>query len=161
MILAIPALYRYIGFALIIALVLGGLYLKGRSDGKAVVQAVLDKQRAVWQAEHDAQVTETKRIEASLASKHEAIVHDLQNQIRAGESSVVGLSRRLRLATSSRVCPLSSDPAVASGDQEGRLADSLAELERRTDAAWAAAAAEYARKRACIAAYDAAVEATQ
>ena len=158
---AIPLIGRYIGFALVIALALGGLYLKGRSDGKAVVQAVLDEQRAVWQAEHDAQVAETRRIEASLASKHEAIVHDLQNQIRAGESSVAGLSRRLRLAASRGSCPLSVDSAAPTGDQEGRLADSLAELERRTDAAWAAAAAEYARKRACIAAYDAAVEATQ
>ena len=158
MIAAIPVLWRYLGGALVVLLLLGGIYLKGRSDGKAVVQAVLDEQRAVWQTGYNRQVAETHAKEAQWAARLKEVEDDLQVKMVAAESSVGGLTRRLRLATASAgKCALREDPSAAGDDNEGEgpVSEGVEEIERDSDATWAAAARAATALDACIDAYEA------
>ena len=158
MIAAIPVLWRYLGGVLVVLLLLGGIYLKGRSDGKAVVQAVLDEQRAVWQTDYNRQVAETRAKEAQWANRFKEIENDLQVKMVAAESSVGGLTRRLRLATASAgKCAVREDsPAVGDDNEgEGSVSEGIEEIERDSDATWAAAARAATALDSCIDAYEA------
>ena len=112
MIAAIPALYRYLGAALIALLLVGAIYFKGRSDGKAVVQAVLDEQRATWQEQFDNQSRETALKEAAWAAKSKEIENALQARLAAATFDGATLADRLRDYSRRRSCPLS--PASSS-----------------------------------------------
>lgn len=126
MIAAIPLLWRWLGGALIVVLVLGGIYLKGRSDGKAVVQAELDAQRATWQGQFDRQAAETARIEEARDQLKWRIERELEPRLAAATDRGATLAERLRQHTSRRVCALSEaagGPALPDG-ASGIAADS-------------------------------------
>lgn len=114
MIAAIPALWKYLGAILIVFLVVGGIYGKGRSDGKAVVQAVLDDQRAAWQGQFDRQSRKTAAQEAAWAAKTQEVENALQARLDAATVDSITLADRLREYTRRRSCPLSQAAGTAS-----------------------------------------------
>jgi len=88
-------LYLYLAAGLFALSLLGGAYFKGKSAGKAEIQAILDEQRAVWQAEYDKQVAETARIQAEWdRSKEREGEINARLQVVSLESA--DFSRRLR-----------------------------------------------------------------
>ncbi len=156
MIFGLPKLYGYLGIALAVLLAVGAIYGKGRSDGKQVIQARLDEQRETWKTAFDKQAAETKQTEAVWAARLKEQERGLQAKLDAAESSVGGLSRRLRLATvSAGQCAVSGDSAATGepSDASG-VSTGIAEIERDADAAWAAAARDSARLTACQLAYN-------
>lgn len=108
----LPKLYAYGAAAVIAALFMGGIYLKGRSDGKAVVQAVLDAQRATWIAAYEKQKAETDRIQDEW-NKAKEIERELQERLGVVSSDAADIARRLRLATRQCRRPLPEAPAPA------------------------------------------------
>lgn len=127
-------LYGYLGIALAALLAVSGIYVKGRSDGKAVVQVLLDAQRATWQAEHDKQVAETARIQAEWdrSQKRESEIN-ARLQVVTLESA--GLTRSLR-DYRARLRALSA--LAESTGQPDPTAGESADLERAEAAHYAA-----------------------
>jgi hypothetical protein len=108
----------------------GVVYGKGKSVGRAEIQAVLDEQRAVWQADFDKQVAETARVQAAWDSTKER-ERAANEKLAVATADGAGLSERLRIATRGRRCPV---PAAAGVGTEpgaaGEVADLGAEIER-------------------------------
>jgi predicted nucleic acid-binding Zn-ribbon protein len=130
-------LYLYLAAVLIGLSLLGGLYFKGRSDGKAVVQAVLDKQRATWQAEYDKQVAETARVQAEWdRSKEREGEINARLQVVSLESAdfsrrLRDYRARLRALSEAASTPAESDAASGiAGDLEQAEADHIAACSR-------------------------------
>lgn len=122
MISVIPALYRYLGGILILALVVGGIYFKGRSDGKEVVQAELDAQRATWQQQFDKQSADTARIEEQRDQLTWRIENELQPKLAAVTAGADDLAGKLRQYTRRRVCAVSEAAgSTAVPDSAGRV----------------------------------------
>jgi negative regulator of sigma E activity len=141
MIFGIPKLYGYAAIALAVLLAVTGIYSKGRSDGKAVVQAVLDAQRAAWQAEYDKQVAETARIQGEWdRTKEREREIDARLQVVTLESA--NLSRSLR-DYRARIRALSE---AASTPAESDFASGIAgDLERAEEAHLSACARDSER----------------
>jgi hypothetical protein len=136
--------------AILIAAVLGGYFY-----GKSEVTALWEADKAVWQANYDKQVKETDRVNAERESKAQEIEDALKQQLVAAESSVSGLSRRLRLASSRGVGTVSCDSSVGGGTEPASgVSDSIEEIERDSDATWTAAATDSARFTACQLKYN-------
>lgn len=133
--------YKLLGAILAASLLLGGVYLRGRHDGKAVVQAVLDAQRGVWQADYDKQVAETARIQAEWdRSKEREGEINARLQVVTLESANISRSlrdyrSRLRALSEAAATPAESDLASRESD----------DLERAEEAHYAACARDAQR----------------
>ena len=149
----IPLLYRYVGGALIFFLLLGGVYLKGRSNGADSVQRKFDAYKNTAQLAYDKQKAENDRIQGEWDKLKEQ-ERERKVEFDAAKSNVAGLTRRLRLASASN-CP-AAGPAFPAGVGEptGEVPDSVGEVERDADAAWTAAGQDAAALNYCVPAYN-------
>jgi hypothetical protein len=114
----IPAPYRFIALALIAAVIVGGAYLKGRGDGKAVVQAELDEQRATWQQQFDRQVADSAAKEAEFKAIAKAKEDEIKASLEAATVAGADLAARLRNHQRAGRCAV-SQPAGAAGGADG------------------------------------------
>lgn len=147
----IPLPYRLLGGALIALLLFGGVYFKGRSDGRAVIQAKLDEQRATWQGQFDRQAAATEAKEAAWAAKSKEIEDALQVRLETATADGASLSERLRDYQRARRCPLPQAPGAApdvagpARGTEGDEATGRDPVERATGAVFAACARDSTR----------------
>jgi hypothetical protein len=117
----IPILYRYVGGALVVLLVLGGLYLYGYNKGQDNVQAKFDDYKNAAQVAYDKQVAENKTKEAINEKLSRRIQDELEPALATATADGASLARRLR-NHSSRSCALpakgqgTGSPVEASGE---------------------------------------------
>lgn len=139
-----------------VAILCFGAYLKGRSDGAEKIQDRWDVEKIVQAEAFQQAVANKELVEEQRDVALKEIADELEPKLAAAESSVAGLARRLRLATSRpRDCPVPGDPAPADGDRgAGGVSDGTLEAERLADETWAAAARDSTRLTACQLAYE-------
>lgn len=149
-------IYRLLGAVLLLAVIGAGAYIRGCSDGRKDGQAELAQARMAWQMSFDKQELASQQTEAMWAERAKEIQDGLQTKLDAAESSVSGLSRRLRIATSRGVGTVSCNPAVASGDRggSGPVPEGAGEIEQDADATWATGLRADAALSACVQAYN-------
>lgn len=135
-------------FAILAAVAFGG-YTKGKEE----VQKLWNADRLVATEALAKATEETRGKEAELRMSKEKR-DELVAQRDEAVGSVAGLSRRLRLASRSSGCSLPEDAAAAGGDSPGAVPDGVGEIERDSDAAWAAAALDSTGLTQCRARYE-------
>jgi hypothetical protein len=150
----IPVLWRYLGGFLIVVMLVGAIYLKGRTDGANKVQKVLDAQRLEWQEEFDKQVQTTQRIQEGWNAAREQ-ADEIQARLNVVSADGITLAQRLRehsrrssctvpAVTGSAIEPEPSGGEPADGDPVGRA----------TEAHFAACARDAERLNGWIAFYE-------
>lgn len=144
-----------------------GVYLLITGYGRSEYKRGRVEVEAEWQNERLLQDTALAKANAHTASvelERERALKEIEDELKpklvAADAAVAGLSRRLRLATTTTAaCATSSGlpggSTAASVDPAGAVPGGIAEIERDADAAWRAAAADAVNLDACIAAYHA------
>lgn len=107
----IPVLYRYIGGFLVFFLLLGGAYLKGKANGKEMVQAKFDRYKEVAQLAYDRQVAKTAEIQAQWDKSQER-ESEIKAKLQVVTLESADLSRSLR-SYRARLRALSEAPRPA------------------------------------------------
>ena len=134
----IPKVKLYLYAAFVAAAAIGTWYY-----GHTRYNAGQDDIRAEVAEQVAAATAETARIEAAWAAQNKELDDAWKAKLAAAKSDVSGLSARLRRATGR--CAMPGDPAAPSGASDGGVPEGIGEIERDSDAAWAAAAADSAK----------------
>ena len=119
----IPILYRYVGGALIFFLLLGGVYLKGRSNGADSVQVKFDRYKETTQLAYDRQVAKTAEIQAQWDATKES-ESEIQSRLADATARGVDLANRLRAYARSRPLSPSAGPTPVADGTGGVGSDS-------------------------------------
>lgn len=91
----IPILYRYLGGALVFFLLLGGVYLKGKANGKEIIQDKFDRYKEVAQLAYDRQVAKTAEIQAQWDKSQER-ESEIKARLQVVSLESADLTRSLR-----------------------------------------------------------------
>ena len=123
--------------------------------GEDKVQVVLEAERAAWKKSYDEQTAITRAKEALWEAQNKERDDAWQARLTVAESTVGGLSARLRRATDSASrCAVRTDPAVAGVPDSGRVHPGVEEIERDADEAWRACAANTAKLNEVVTRYN-------
>lgn len=152
----IPAPYRLLAMILGALLILGGVYMAGRTHGKAAVQLRWDAQasqarQAALEAEQAARAEEARRIVAVAEVAN--VYADKIRAARAAADRAAADAMGLRDAATAAANRPADDPAAAGGGAANRLAEVVGECADRYSAVARVADAAILAGQACERSY--------